>query len=198
MQEIYDYLYSNSTLDVENRQIVYGICNRFGAIMLVHNSRKVVRKSNVKNNPDTVLRFPLTMIRRMINMPHPYITVFIMPETVVSLMYCHRLTQNLYHSCKKLVLEGLVTILFHDNKTELEEWQSAHSSDCHCCDRCQPSFEFALKNGDKLYLKGSRFPVRVSGNKHCIYISRRQYYANVKYQSAQQSQDELESIVGQL
>lgn len=207
--EIVDFLSSHPTPSVWNGNraswnrgpVLYAVCNHFGSITVVHESKHVVRKSNVVNHTDSLVPSPVAYFRQLANSNHPCVTVLVFPETLISLMYCHRVTQRIFYSCRKVFLIGEVSIVFADPRVETEEWLQSHLKTCNgrCAECSTSSLTFRLQNKDILQLKGGRFFIRVSGNRHSIYMSKSQFQSNVQYISCdKQSNDSLLAFVNEI
>lgn len=202
MEEIVEFLRSRNTsrpsqqpYQPRNKK-AYIICNELGSILVVYDSRRMLRKANMSNHADIRVPLPISIVSEMSASQCPKVTIDLLLDSQISLMYCHRVCEYVNSTCKKVILSGEACIVFLDSiKYEMEEWQSAHASSCNICSVCQSSVSFDLQDGDSLTFKGGRFYIRVSANKHCIFMSRTQFFEQVEYTSSYESMRTLLSIL---
>ena len=180
----------------ERSNKLFIFCNDYGAIFTIYENHSVMRKSNMTSHADLRIRSPLEIINEASNSNLPKISITIVDDCKVSLMYCHRVCENIDSSTRRLMLLGPACIYLKENIiNDSEDWQLTHAKSCSICPLCQAPKTLDLIDGDKLILKTGRFFIRISSYKHCIYMTRKQYKNHVVYKSKEESMDSFKSLI---
>jgi len=172
----------NPGSNVRLTKVAYAICNSLGSIILVNESRRVVRKTNVINQNDLRITTPIDYLRGL--SWQPSVTITLGAEASVLLLYCHRVSEKLRSHCRKLVLLGPVAIVFGDHRSCTEEAQLEHGRRCGCGHLCHsrpPTF--SLSDGDRLSIDQGVFYVSASAEQHCIYMTKKEFKDKITFSS---------------
>lgn len=171
--------------------VVFVVCGNMGTIYSISSNGQVVRKANVVGNRDNRIAYfnALRMFNEMDENVLNRVTVKIRNNVNVILMYCHRPSQSVDKSCQKILLFGSCCIIFRNITNDLNNFtlKSNGTSSTNQLESIIPDLlhkTYDLQNNDELELvdNGPYF-IRVSSNKHCIYIDPDIFSKSVRYKS---------------
>ncbi|KAJ6225054.1 hypothetical protein RDWZM_003599 [Blomia tropicalis] len=165
-------------------KILYVVGTRLGSIILVQENGRVTRKANHSNSMTFVairLGQPIQYLSPL--MLDPTVTLTIANSATAVLMYCHEIVDVVWSISRAILLLGKTTLVFSNSTRPAGDYRHRCSSE-ECCTKpcvCLSAPTFDLSSGDRLVLKHCYFNVRISSERHEIYMSKWQFKTYVEF-----------------
>ena len=171
-------------------ECVYAIGTELGSIYVISERGILLRKANVNGHSDNPIAQTesIRTLTGFVRTNPTFITIrLIGSHANVDLMYCHRSIQKVSGNlCRKILLLGNTSILFGGN-IQSELLNTSIDTTMNEIDRCPPFFDsqcFDLNHQDEIELSnGGYCAIRVSSNRHYIYMDPKVFRDCVTYQT---------------